>query len=282
MASLKSLFAIALILAVLEVSMVLGGRRANVKSLSNRAALSGHVERDFYLQENPPSLVADGPFHFTEDDEAKCFNVLANDFDIDGNFDPSTIVIYTYPLNGWAAIKQGWACYKPDADYNGLDHFSYSVCDHNNECEWAQVRIVVAAVNDAPVARDDSAQVHADEYSVTINVLENDNDIDGAYVDYHSLRILEQPQNGEVEITADYQVKYTPTWNSEERFYGEDHFVYQVCDNQNHQLCTFARVVVDTQDKCIACEKCQNYLPTFNLHRQWIDGYFHSDVLENL
>ena len=70
----------------------------------------------------------------------------------------------------------GTLTYTPKANFNGNDAISYTVSDGHGSSATASVAVAVAAVNDAPVAQNDTATTHS---PVTINVLANDTDVDG-------------------------------------------------------------------------------------------------------
>ena len=65
--------------------------------------------------------------------------------------------------------------YIPDAGFSGVDTFSYTVSDGNGGTATATVTVSVAAVNDLPVAQDDS-EITDEEIPVIIYVLLNDSD----------------------------------------------------------------------------------------------------------
>ena len=69
--------------------------------------------------------------------------------------------------------------YTPDPDFFGTDSFTYEVCDLAGDCDTATVDITVNSVNDGPDAVDDAALVDEDD-TVTIDVLGNDTDVEGA------------------------------------------------------------------------------------------------------
>ena len=75
--------------------------------------------------------------------------------------------------------NQGKILYSPDANYFGGDSFTYRVTDGAAESNTATVTLTVNAVNDAPVANDDTATTNEDT-AVTINVLDNDTDVEGS------------------------------------------------------------------------------------------------------
>ncbi|MCQ4349138.1 cadherin-like domain-containing protein [Pseudomonas stutzeri] len=53
-------------------------------------------------------------------------------------------------------VPYGTVTFTPDADFNGVATFSYTVTDGNLVSNTATVTVNVAPVNDAPVANDDS------------------------------------------------------------------------------------------------------------------------------
>lgn len=280
MVSLRILVAIALLLVFCDNSLARRVKLGKVQSFSNKIQSRGQLGEDKFSA-NPPALAADY-LELKEDGEQKCVSVLDNDNDYEGNLDPSSLDIYEYPTHGWAEINNKKICYTPKPQFHGSERFSYSVCDTLDRCEVAVIRVVVKPINDAPTVRDDSVTLKADAYSITIDVLENDEDVDGAYVNHRSLKVVQKPCHGVATITKNFEITYTPNWNQDERYFGEDMFIYQICDNEDPSLCSYAKVYVDVLDKCIACEKCNDLLPTFNDHRNWLDHVFERDIISDL
>lgn len=286
MAILRILVIVAVILAICDSSLAKkSSKERSIKPLSNKALKRGLILQDTRdkFSSNPPTLAADSYEPFEEDGEKQCIDVLANDYDYEGNLDKSSLEIYEYPKHGVATINnKGEVCYKPKAQFHGSDIFAYSVCDTNDKCEWAAIRVRVDSVNDAPLVRDDDAVVGEDDYSVTIDVLANDEDVDGLYVNFASLKVVEQPTNGVVTKTSDHKFIYTPNWNEDTRYFGEDGFIYQICDSENPNLCSYGKVSIDVKDKCLACEHCNDLLPTFNYHAKRIQHVFESTVMSDI
>ena len=128
----------------------------------------------------------------TSEDTATTIAVLGNDTDPD---DKLKIIGYTQPGHGDVVLNpDGTFTYTPDPEYNGPDTFGYTVKENTRNwhlhglrdlftegghTDSATVRVTVAAVDDAPVAVDDTATIAEDSPAVTINVLGNDTDIDG-------------------------------------------------------------------------------------------------------
>ena len=84
--------------------------------------------------------------------------VLGNDTDVDG--DPLTRGAgRPVPANGTLTLNaDGTFTYTPNANFNGSDSFTYKANDGTVDSNVATVTITVDAVNDAPVALDDSVR----------------------------------------------------------------------------------------------------------------------------
>jgi gliding motility-associated-like protein len=159
--------------------------------------------------------------------------LLANDLDVD--HDALTAVLVTNPAHGSLTLKaDGSFVYKPQANFNGADSFTYRTNDGQQNSNVATVIITITPVNDNPMARDDQ-MVLAEDTPVVIRVLENDSDIDG---DVLTTNILSPPIYGTLMQIGNGIYQYTPQRN----FHGEDNFTYEVCDNGTPQLCDQATV----------------------------------------
>jgi len=77
-----------------------------------------------------------------------------NDFDPDGDE-----LVYTLdegPQNGDLVFNtDGSFTYTPDADFEGQDSFTYTVCDSENECVGAMVSLIIINAEEMPIAIDD-------------------------------------------------------------------------------------------------------------------------------
>ncbi len=190
--------------------------------------------------------VANNDVASTAEDTPVTFNVLTNDTDVDG--DTLTLQsIVTGPTNGVLSTNaNGTVTYTPNAGFNGTDTFTYQVSDGNGGFDTATVTINVGAVNDAPVANDDSVTTNEDT-AITINVLGNDTDPDGDTLSVNA--ITANPANGSVVINANGTITYTPNAN----FNGTDTFTYQVSDgNGGFDTATVTVNVTPVNDAPIA------------------------------
>ncbi|GAA0825714.1 hypothetical protein GCM10009112_02170 [Marinomonas arenicola] len=90
----------------------------------------------------------------TDEDASITIDVLANDTDVDGTIDPTSVVITTQPEHGTVSVNSetGKVTYTPNEHYNGNDSFEYTVEDNNGlVSNPATVSLTVNSVDDAPV-----------------------------------------------------------------------------------------------------------------------------------
>jgi PKD repeat protein len=155
----------------------------------------------------------------TDEDIAATINVLANDSDVDG--DTLTVDSVTQGSNGTVTANGNDVTYTPAVNFNGSDSFSYTVSDGNGGTDTATVSVTINAVNDAPIAADDSATTDED-VAKTIDVLANDTDIDSVSLTVDSAT---QGSNG-IVVNNGANVTYAPSAD----FNGTDSFTYTVSD----------------------------------------------------
>jgi len=164
---------------------------------------------------------ADDSIAVGEDSGATALGVLANDWDADQ--DSLSIDAVTQPSNGTVTFTAGDVSFTPNADFNGITTFTYTVSDGNGGTDTATVTMTVTGVNDAPQASDDAATAAEDSGATTIDVLANDTDIDG---DALSITGVTQPAHGTVTFTAG-DVSFAPAGD----FAGTTSFTYTASDS---------------------------------------------------
>lgn len=155
-------------------------------------------------------------------------DVLANDSDADGSLVFSSIEITTNPENGQVSLNSsdGILVYTPSSGFSGTDSFQYRVQDNENQfSNIASVTVTVQAVNLAPVANADSAQVEIGA-SVVVAVLENDTDVDGT-INGSTVEIVANPSKGTVNVESTGEILYVHTGTA----VGTDSFSYRVRDD---------------------------------------------------
>ena len=174
------------------------------------------------VSNNAPVAVDDADA--TQEDTGVTVNVLANDWDPDG--DAIQVASVTQGANGSVVNNgDGTVTYTPNLNFNGTDSFTYQAYDGADYSTPATVTISVDLVNDAPVAVDDTATTPQDT-PVIVAVLANDTDVDG---DFLAVDSFSQAANGTVVHDGDGQLTYTPT-PATPAFIGEDSFTYAVSD----------------------------------------------------
>ena len=167
----------------------------------------------------------------TTEDQPVTIDVMDNDSDPDE--DALFVDWVSQPVNGSAANNGSDVTYTPDPDFHGEDSFTYGVSDGNGGIANAMVTVTIEAVNDRPIAQDDSGGTDED-ISVTIDVLHNDSDPDG---DDLIVQSVTQPANGSIGNNG-ADVTYTP----DPGFNGSDAFTY--IDSDGHGGSATATVTV--------------------------------------
>ncbi|HHF3259477.1 TPA: tandem-95 repeat protein, partial [Vibrio diabolicus] len=155
------------------------------------------------------------------EDTATIINVLGNDtFESDDKV--VSLDTNNGPANGTVSVNpDGTVTYTPNDNYHGTDSFTYIVTS-GGVSESTTVNVDVTPVNDAPVAKDDTATTQEDT-AVTIDALPNDADVDGDKLSIQSASVPEA--QGTVEI-ADGKLVFTPA----ENFHGDAEITYTVTD----------------------------------------------------
>ncbi len=122
----------------------------------------------------------------SDEDSAVTFNVLTNDFDVDGD----TIIVIAVDdssASGSATFNaNGNVTYNPDDLFESLDDgesdtdvLTYTISDQAGGTAMATITVTINGVNDAPVADDETASTDEESVVTTPDVLDGDTDIEG-------------------------------------------------------------------------------------------------------
>ncbi len=136
--------------------------------------------------------------------------LLANDLDVDG--DTLRIVAFSNATGGSIGdlcFPCGRVDFVPDANFNGVAGFDYTVEDAAGVQRTAHVTVTVNAVNDAPKAVDDSVNVLGNGL-VEINpasLTANDTDVENNPL---SVTAVSNPLNGTVAF-VDGTIRFQPS-----------------------------------------------------------------------
>jgi hypothetical protein len=165
----------------------------------------------------------------TDENQATTTDVLANDNDLDGSLDKSTVTVQSTPSNGSVSVngQTGEITYTPDSGFTGSDSYTYTVKDGDGaESNEATVSITVNAANQPPTASDESDQTDEGQ-STTTDVLANDSDPDGS-LDPSTVQVQSGPSDGSVSVDGlTGEITYTP----DSGFTGSDSYTYTVKDD---------------------------------------------------
>lgn len=111
----------------------------------------------------------------------------------------------------------------PSEDYNGPLNVSVTATANSTNSEIFNANVTVDAVNDAPIANDDSATVEQDSNTNNIDVISNDTDVD--MNDVISVSTATANGTGTVTLTSD-TIVYTPPVG----FNGIETITYSITD----------------------------------------------------
>jgi len=200
---------------------------------------------------NEPPLVVDDVIT-TDEDTPVVFSPLDNDSDHDGWIDLSTFQVLSGPANGSISVEPVSAeiTYTPNLNWFGDDLITYSVSDDDGAVsQTGSIIVHVLDVNDPPVAFDDLVSTDED-VSMVINVLANDEDVDGVIV-AASVEIVNGTSNGSMSVDpVTGLISYSPDPN----WFGVDSFTYYMSDDDwdtsNVATCTIT--VNDVNDLPVA------------------------------
>ena len=171
-----------------------------------------------------PVAVADA---LTVEEDAAITNtdVIVNDTDIEG--DTLTLTAVSTDGSGTVAVNTDEVSvdYTPAANFNGTETITYTVTD-GTDTSTGTFTITITAVNDAPVAIEDTLEVIEDANLTSIDVIANDTDIED---DTLTLTAVSTDGSGTLAINADgLSIDYTPAAN----FNGTELITYTVSDGE--------------------------------------------------
>jgi hypothetical protein len=168
----------------------------------------------------------------TDMETAVTLDVSANDTDLDGNLDATSVVIVQSASHGSVVNNgDGTVTYTPDVGWYGGDTIVYNISDtfglvSNN----ATIGVMVNGTsNTIPTANSDSAGTELG-VAVTIDVMANDTDADGDALDASSVAVNTQGNKGTAVVNGDGTITYTPAPSHQFGLNSTDSFTYTVND----------------------------------------------------
>jgi hypothetical protein len=190
-------------------------------------SLSAAADRAIAVSPSNDAPVAVADTASTDEDTPVNVQVLANDSDVDSSALRVVRVGTSAATHGTVSINPDDTLrFVPEANFNGASTFSYTISDGSLE-STALVTVQVLAVNDAPVARDDTAST-AFGTPVSVQVLANDADVEGDNLSVSGVDTA--GTRGTVSIADDRKsVRFVP----EAGFSGSTSFGYTISDGQS-------------------------------------------------
>src|SRR5205814_1367465 len=145
-------------------------------------------------------------------------------------------------------LATGTVTYTPDPDFNGPASFTYDISDGHGGTATATVNVTVNAVNDAPVAANNSYSTDEDT-ALTVaapGVLGNDTDVDSPTL---TAVLVAGPSHGTLTLNANGSFTYTPSAN----YNGADSFSYKDNDGAaDSNVATVALTINAVNDAPVA------------------------------
>jgi hypothetical protein len=166
-----------------------------------------------------PSIISQNNISFSEDSQGQINFTDLNVLDADSAY-PEDFSLTIQDGDNFSINQQTLT---PDANFNGTLSVSVVVNDGELNSNVFMLQVQIAAVNDAPVASDDTFSVQQNSTTTTINVLTNDNDVD---MDVLSIASFSYTGRGQVAI-LNQQLAYTPA----QGFTGSESIIYVVSDD---------------------------------------------------
>ncbi|WP_367714279.1 tandem-95 repeat protein (plasmid) [Nitratireductor sp. GISD-1A_MAKvit] len=157
-------------------------------------------------------------------------DLLANDIERDG--DPLSLVFVKNAHGGSVEILDNETIlFTPWENFNGEAHFEYTISDDKGELDTARATVVYQAVNDLPVARDDTYKKDPilrgqEDTPLEIPIselLQNDYDIEGLAIKFESAG---NAVDGDIVVTDHGTIIFTP----DPDYWGEATFSYSISD----------------------------------------------------
>lgn len=185
------------------------------------------VNINIKLTNYAPAAMADA--YTTNEDELLLVSfpgVLGNDTDPDD--DQLIAILDSGPTHGSLTLNaNGSFIYNSLLNYNGSDNFTYHASDGELNSNVAMVSLTIIAVNDPPVANNDSYTMLEDiPLAVPApGVLSNDTDVD---VNILTAVLDIAPTHGMLTLNPNGSFNYSPNYN----YHGTDSFTYHTSDGK--------------------------------------------------
>ena len=206
---------------------------------------------------NDAPVAVDDLSNSTSEDIPLTINAIGgNDTDVDGNVEPSTIILIdpndatntgdsSTPLvvagvGTYTVDISGNVTFTPEADFNGSADVNYTIEDNDGlVSNVGTIGITVSDVNNPPVANDDAGSIDQGNVLIGSDLLANDSDQDGDALQITTTPVVDVA-HGALVINTDGTYSYTP----DAGFSGQDTFTYEVCDGNGGCITAIVTITV--------------------------------------
>ena len=177
----------------------------------------------------------------TQEDQAlriDTADLLVNDFDVDNLHSELRVSAVSDAAHGSVALQvqpdgSSRIVFVPNANFHGTASFNYTVTDTDGASSTATARVVVGAVNDAPVTQDSRVSGTEDTavYFTQADLLANACDVDTATDNQQmSFNGIIAAQHGVAVLMPDGRIRFTPDADYHAGIDGPASFTYSVSD----------------------------------------------------
>lgn len=219
-----------------EIWVTRGTERDVLTGIETLSFFDGDIEAASIAESEPPPPEAVADDAAVDEDGTVMIWALAND-------SGEGIEISAVSEAGKGQVSfgpDGAIVYRPDANVNGSDSFTYTIRDASGREDTATVSISIAAINDAPVAVDDAFTTTVDT-GVSGSVLANDHDVDG-----DTLSVVSHDSagsaGGTLTVAQDGGFTYAPAAG----FAGSESFGYTVSDGNGGYATATLTIAVES------------------------------------
>ncbi|MGH8972568.1 MAG: Ig-like domain-containing protein [Acidimicrobiia bacterium] len=173
-----------------------------------------------------------------DEDTTGSLDVLANDRDPDGG--ALTLRSVGSGSRGTTTAVGNAVVYRPNADANGTDSFTYTMVDSGGDMATGRVSVTIKSVDDKVAAADDNAEV-LERNATGVAVLANDTGLgDGL----KSVAVTGAPSHGKTQVGDDRTIAYTANPD----YVGADSFEYKITDEDGDSSTAQVRIQVVAVD----------------------------------
>ncbi|MDF2153608.1 Ig-like domain-containing protein [Vibrio sp. CAU 1672] len=161
-----------------------------------------------------------GNFSITidEDTSSEALTIRESASDVEDGKPTGDITLVTEPRKGSTEIDQqaGTLVYTPNDNQVGTDYFTYTITDSEGSVSApATISVNIGAINDRPVAGDDSVTTEED-VAVTLDILTNDSDVEDSAFSAENITLEDQGSGAgnyakaSVAVLSDGRLSVTP------------------------------------------------------------------------